>query len=156
MNFQDTASVLIHRPSSSLFLRHAPSSSTPPSWPCLLLNPWLSVTSHLFPNNSFRGSLFLSDTRAPLPTGGHGSVPTSARGFSRAVLLALEAAPLIPGGVSLSLPRRPRASLPLTSSRSLARPPAAPAAPRPCPFRSFSRLLHNRARGCQPAPRNTL
>lgn len=54
-------------------------------------------------------------------------------------------------------PRSPPCPLPSRIRRSLqAISSALPLALAASPFRSFTHLLHNRARGCQPAPRNTL
>lgn len=62
----------------------------------------------------------------------------------------------LPSFVVPHCPRSPPCfSLLALAAHSERFPPLSPS-PLPCPFRSFAHLLHNRARGCQPAPRNTL
>lgn len=156
MNFQIIASFLIAFPLKSSLHAHIIFPFTLlPSYTSF--SPLTSPNSPLSSNNSFRGSFLLSDTRSALPTTTTYPHPVQlyfpSSSFTDSLSLSLSQRfhPLSLHHVLLSLPPRPQASPPLTSSRSLVRPP-----PLPCPFRSFSHLLHNRARGCQPAPRNTL
>lgn len=122
-----------------------------------LIFPSYFLTLFLSPPPPFPLPLFLPE-HAPVlsisPT--RARAPFFPRHFTPSFSLHSLTVFSLPSFVVPHCPRSPPCfSLLALAAHSERFPPLSPS-PLPCPFRSFAHLLHNRARGCQPAPRNTL
>lgn len=136
-----SSSLCVHTARSPLFSLGAPSLHIPPL-PFSLLHHF-SLIFRLSPSSLLEYPLWLH----PLRHSSH-SIP---------LFVSLTAVrPSLLRCPSLSSLVSPPTTYPLALAAHSERFPSPSLSPSSCPFRSFAHLLHNRARGCQPAPRNTL